>query len=235
MNRVAIIPARGGSKRLPRKNILEIMGRPMLSYPVGAALKSGLFSQVIVSTEDEEISAIAESAGARVVRPAALAQDRATVVQVCLHVLSVLKRERQLPVLFCCIYPTAVFITPADLAGSAALMDEPPPADVVMAVSEYNLPPVQALETAGGFLRPKWPEYVSLQSQFHPELVADTGTLYWARTGAFQAEMTFYSRRLKGFAIARKRAVDIDTPQDLDVARTLAPLLMKDEKGAKWS
>jgi N-acylneuraminate cytidylyltransferase len=231
MNReaVAIIPARGGSKRLPRKNILEILGRPMLAYPVGAALESGLFSQVIVSTEDEEIARVGESFGARIVeRPEALAEDRATVVQVCLHTLSVLQQEQCSFDRFCCIYPTAVFITASDLSASVRMLDEEPAADVVMGVSEYNLPPVQALEAKGGFLRPKWPEYVRLQSQFHPKLVADTGTIYWARAEAFATEMTFYARKLKGFSIPRKRAVDIDTPEDLDVARTLATLLLTD-------
>lgn len=233
---VAIIPARGGSKRLPRKNILEIMGRPMLSYPIGAALESGLFSQVIVSTEDEKISQIAESVGARVVeRPHDLAGDRATVVQVCLHTLSLLDQEQGSPDRFCCIYPTAVFITAADLKASVRLLDENPPADAVMGVSDYNLPPVQALKTVGGFLRPKWPEYVRLQSQLQPKLVGDTGTIYWARTEAFAAETSFYARKLKGFPIPRKRAVDIDTPEDLDLARTLAPLLLTDPGESKWT
>jgi len=234
MTRVAIVPARGGSKRLPRKNILEIMGKPMLSYPIAAALDSGLFSSVIVSTEDDEISNIAESSGARVVkRPEPLAGDRATVVQVCLHVLSVLQQERRSPDVFCCIYSTAVFITAEDLVASVRLMDEDPVADVVMGVSEYNLSPLQALELEKGYLKPRWPDYYSFQSQFHPKLVASAGMIYWANASLFKREETFYTRRLKGYNFSRLHAVDIDTPDDLETARLLAPLIVGGNKKMK--
>ncbi|WDP89721.1 MAG: acylneuraminate cytidylyltransferase family protein [Desulfobacter sp.] len=253
MNRcVAVIPARGGSKRLPRKNILDILGRPMLSYPVGTAIASGLFDQVIVSTEDEEIAGIAESFGARVMeRPAELARDRSTVVQVCTHVLDTLEKEGDFPDYFCCIYATALFITPEDigeayknLAGPISdrgrengldnradddrdngLNHDP---DVVMGVSEFNLQPVQALErNREGFLSHKWPEYTGRQSQFQPRLTASNGTFYWAKARAFDATTGFYPERLAGYQIPWLRAIDIDTPEDLENARRLAPIFLK--------
>ena len=225
MKRVAIIPARGGSKRLPRKNVLPIQGRPMLYYPVQTALKSKMFDRVIVSTEDEEIAKAAMGAGAEVFkRPISLAQDRATVVQVCKNVLDSLADQDTHPDFFCCIYATAIFITVKDIAKSFDLFDQKPNPDVIMGVSEFNLQPVQALEKKNGFLIPKWPEYLGAQSQFQPYLVASNGTLYWARTRAFKKNPTFYCNKLKGFAIPILRAIDLDTPEDLEMAKAILTL-----------
>ena len=223
MKRVAIIPARGGSKRLPRKNVLPILGQPMLAYPIRAALQSELFDRVIVSTEDQEIKQAALDAGADVFqRPEALAEDSAKVVQVCKQVLDVMREQDDQPEFFCCIYATAVFITPEDIRNSFQLFSQEPKPDVVMGVSEFNLHPVQALEEKDGFLTPKWPEYIGLQSQYHPHLVASNGTLYWARTSYFEQNPNFYCSRLKGYSIPKLRAIDLDTQDDLDFARFLA-------------
>ena len=196
---VAIIPARGGSKRLPRKNVLPILGKPILSYPIKAALESKLFDSIIVSTEDEEIAKHAQLFGARVIeRPVELAGDRATVVEVCLHVLEVLENENRYPNLFCCIYATALFINPNDLRESFRLLNTEPASDFVMGVSEYNLYPVQALIENDSYLEPMWPEYHAAQGQIQPRLVASNGTLYWARVSTFQDVRSFYGERLKG-------------------------------------
>jgi N-acylneuraminate cytidylyltransferase len=217
---VAIIPARGGSKRLPRKNVLEVAGRPMLAYPIFCALESELFDAVLVSTDDEEIAELARRAGASVIdRPAELAVDRSTVVQVCLHALEVI--DGRLPGVFCCIYATAIFLTPKHLRASGKLLDAAPPADVVMGVSEYHIHPVLALKEGDGYLTRMWPEYSGVQSQFYPCLVASNGTLYWARTDAFRRERTFYANRLRGYLIPRHEAVDIDTSEDLELARRM--------------
>ncbi|MCI5135662.1 MAG: acylneuraminate cytidylyltransferase family protein [Candidatus Electrothrix sp. AW2] len=227
MNRVAIIPARGGSKRLPRKNVLPIQGKPMLTYPVQAAQKSKMFDRIIVSTEDEEIKQVALKAGAEVFqRPEDLARDRATVVQVCKNVLDVLGEQNNYPEFFCCIYATAIFITPEDIKNSFLLFNQEPKPDVVMGVSEFNLQPVQALEEKDGFLNPKWPEYLDLQSQFHPHLVASNGALYWARTSYFEKNPKFYCPRLKGYAIPRIRTVDLDTSEDLKFCRMWAEITL---------
>lgn len=223
MDRVAIIPARGGSKRLPRKNILPILGKPMLTYPIQAAQKSEMFDRIIVSTEDEEIMQAASEAGAEIFeRPEELAEDRAQVVQVCKQILDVLKEQNEQPEFFCCIYATAIFIRTEDLINSYQLLKHDPRPDVVMGVSEFNLQPMQALEEKDGFLTPKWPEYLRLQSQFHPHLVASNGTLYWARTSYFEQNPDFYCSRLKGYTIPHLRAIDLDTREDLDFARLIA-------------
>ncbi|MFC1884986.1 cytidylyltransferase domain-containing protein [Thermodesulfobacteriota bacterium] len=223
MKKIAIIPARGGSKRLPRKNVRRILGEPMLTYPIKVALESNLFKEVIVSTEDDEISAAAISVGAKVVkRPAHLGHDRATVVEVCLDVLKKLEEEQPFPEYFCCIYATALFLNVKDLKDSFNLIHEKPVADFVMGVSEFNLHPLRSLEKSGYYLRPKWPEYIAKQSQFQPHLVASNGTLYWARTKIFKETMSFYGEKLKGYEIPKTRAIDLDTPDDLKLAEALA-------------
>ena len=209
------------------------MGKPILSYPIAAAKKSGLFDSIIVSTEDREIREAAIGAGATVLRrPNNLARDRATVVQVCLHVLQSLKKANALHEDFCCIYPTAIFLLPEDLRRSFSLMDEEPKADFVMGVSEFNLQPVQALIEKEGFLRTMWPEFRGVQSQFQPRLVASNGTFYWARTEVFLRAKTFYGKRLKGFLIPRIRAVDLDTPEDLQIVEIIAPHVLKAPNGS---
>jgi len=224
---ICIIPARGGSKRLPRKNILPILGRPMLNYTIEAALKSGLFDSVIVSTEDKEIAEKADSAGAEVFdRPIELSIDRATVVQVCQDVIETIISGGQESDYFCCIYATAIFITPDDLKDSFNLLNIEPCSDFVMGVSEYNLQPVQALVEKDGYLEMMWPEYHAIQSQYHPHLVASNGTFYWARISNFIENKSFYGKKLKGYIIPRMRAVDIDTMEDYRFAEILAGQLL---------
>lgn len=217
MQRLAVIPARGGSKRLPRKNVVPLGERPMIAHVLETARQTGLFERVIVSTEDAEIGDVAEGAGAEVHwRPEDLASDQASVVQVCVDVLSSLAEP---PERFCCLYATAAFLRIRDLRESEEWLDE---ADVVMGVSEYPIHPYKALENSvDGFLRPKWPVENARKSQEYPHLVASNGTFYWARTDRFLKEPTFYPERLKGFELPPERAVDIDTPEDLDWARKL--------------
>jgi len=223
MKTIAIIPARGGSKRLPRKNILPVLGKPIITYPIQTAQKSGLFDEIFVSTEDSEIREIASSTGANVIeRPAELAQDRSTVVHVCKHLLDQLSEKHIVPNCFCCIYPTALLINTDDLNNSFKVLHKEPYPDAVMGVSEYNLHPVQALIEKNNFLSPKWLEYIGIQSQFLPELVGSNGTFYWVRTKAFRKEYSFYLDRLKGYLIPKYRAIDIDTEEDFKFAKFIA-------------
>lgn len=223
MRAVAIIPARGGSKRLPCKNILPLGGRPMIAHPINLARQSGLFERVVVSTEHSKIAKISEEAGAEVFeRSDELATDKATVVQVCLDVLWRLEQEGAEPEAFCCLYATAAFLTVQDLLDSRARLTGPPEADYVMGVSEYPIHPYKALCSEKGFLKAVWPESAQLKSQEYPSMYASNGTLYWARTGAFLHEQSFYGQRLVGYELPPERAVDIDTPEDYDWACRLA-------------
>ena len=210
---VAIIPARGGSKRVPRKNILHVNGRPLIAYTIDAALKSECFAEVVVSTEDAEIAAISEAAGAVVQRrDARLASDTATMVDVCCDALGRLDRQ---PQRFACLLATAALRTADDIRSAAAML-VPSRCDFVMAVTEYEKSPLQALvEQSDGSLRLMWPDLIDLPRTEAPKLVVDNGSIYWCRTAAFLAERTFYGRSLQGYRMPRERSVDVDTATDL--------------------
>jgi CMP-N-acetylneuraminic acid synthetase len=155
-------------------------------------------------------------------RPEYLSTDRSTVVEVCLHVLDSLKKENILPTHFCCIYATALLIQREDLHRSYGLLKEEPECDVVMGVSEYSLHPVQALIEKQNFLTYMWPEYQGLKSQNYPHLLCSNGTLYWANTAVFKSCKSFYTKRLKGYLVPQNRTVDIDTPEDYEIAQIFA-------------
>lgn len=212
---VAIIPARGGSKRLPRKNVALLAGRPLLAYTIDSAQGSGLFTRVIVSTEDPEIRDVAAAAGAQVhARPAALASDTAGVVEVCGDVLAGIPEP---PETFCCLYATAALRGAEDIRAARALLD-PGRCDFVMAVTEYAKTPLQALvETGDGHLRLMWPDLVDLPRVTRPRLWVDNGSTYWCTTRAFLEARTFYGPNLRGYEMPRARSVDVDTADDLEL------------------
>ena len=220
MKRVAIIPARGGSKRLPRKNILPLGGKPMIVHAIEAAQKSGVFDEIIVSTEDEEIASIAKEEKVRVfTREDSLATDQATVAQVCVDVLEQLKTEDNFPDYFCCIYATAAFLLPEDLIESEKLLHQSVKADVVMGVSSYPIHPYKAMAEKDGILQVVWPQEAYKKSNSFPDFVASNGTLYWAKSETFSIETDFYPERLTGYKIPAERAIDIDTPEDYELAK----------------
>jgi pseudaminic acid cytidylyltransferase len=214
---VAIIPARGGSKRLPRKNILPVDGRPLIAHTIDAALSSDCFDAVIVSTEDREIAAIAAAAGAEIhCREERLASDTATMVDVCRDVLARLDmQQHRRPPRFACLVATAALRTADDIRRAGAML-EAPGCDFVMAVTEYEKSPLQALvEEPDGSLRLMWPELVDHPRARAQRILVDNGSIYWCRTEAFLAEGTFYGRGLRGYRMPRERSVDVDTATDL--------------------
>ena len=186
----------------------------MLRHPIRTAQKSGLFDEIYVSTESAEIAEIASQAGVKVIqRPSQLAEDRSTVVQVCLHALDTYPEIERL----CCIYATAILLKPESLIQSYTLLDTEPVADFVMGVSNYEHPPVQALKVNDyGYLSYMWPEWRGVQSQFHPPLVVSNGTFYWANRPPFTKEKTFYGNRLKGYVVPPEQVSDVNTPEDLE-------------------
>src|SRR5262245_47194206 len=210
---VAIIPARGGSKRLPRKNILPVDGRPLIAHTIDAALTSDCFDTVIVSTEDREIAAIAAAAGAEIHRrDERLASDTATMVDVCRDVLDV---EHRKPPRFACLIATAALRTADDISRAGAMLDASG-CDFVMAVTEYEKSPLQALvEEPDGSLHLMWPDLVDHPRARAQRILVDNGSIYWCRTEAFLAEGTFYGRGLRGYRMPRERSVDVDTATDL--------------------
>jgi pseudaminic acid cytidylyltransferase len=211
MSNIAIIPARGGSKRLPRKNILPLGGEPLIGRVIKACLESNIFDSVIVSTEDEEIAVIAKTYGASIhKRSKSLAADTSKVVEVCVDVLKNADCET-----FCCVYATAALLNSNTIKASHLFFSRSTESNCLMGVSKYNYSPVQALivndDNTAELLMPA---YEKTQSQFHPKIRASNGTLYWGRKQSFLEDKTFYCSSLKTFDIPSNEVCDIDTMDD---------------------
>lgn len=161
---VAIITARGGSKRIPHKNIRDFCGKPIISYSIEAALSSGVFDEVMVSTDDEAIASIARSFGAAVpfMRSAESANDYASTDDVIAEVLRTYEAGGTRFDRFCCIYPTAPFVTAEKLKNAMALLDQ---AESVMPVVAFSYPPQRGIILENGRIRRKYPEFLTARSQ----------------------------------------------------------------------
>lgn len=223
---ICIIPARGGSKRLPRKNVADFLGKPIIAYTVEAALQcADLFSRVLVSTEDEEIAEIAKRAGAELARrPPELASDKARIVDVCIDLIdSEAMAGRSYDVL-CCLFATAPMRTADDIRNTMSLIN-PGRVDFAMAVTNYDLPAHQAMrQNADGTLSAMWPDLVNARSQDIGELLCDNGSTYAASIEPFRRHRTFHGPGVLGYHMPRRRSIDIDLPEDLDMARLIAGL-----------
>lgn len=221
--RLAIIPARGGSKRLPRKNILLFLGKPIIAYTIEAALESGQFERVVVSTEDTEIAEISRRFGAEVdIRPTVLATDSATVVGVCEEFLAREKSAGSEYDVLCCLYATAPLRTASDIVETIKLI-EPNSCDFSMAVTRYAHYAHQALcKTEEFYLTPMWPNVVGLRSDVVGELVVGNGSTYCAEVSAFFRVKSFYGPRLRGYEMPLSRSIDIDTRDDFEMAEAMS-------------
>lgn len=192
----------------------------MIVHTIAAALETNLFSRVIVSTEDAEIAEVARIAGAEVdPRPSELATDKAQVKQVCLELLDREEQQGRIHDVFCCLYATAPLRRASDISNVMALLDDPK-VNFAFAITSYEQPVHQALEyDADGYLRPRWPERVNLRSQEVEQLYAGNGSTYAVRVPTFRQAGSFYGSGLAGHIMPRARSVDIDTKEDLELAR----------------
>lgn len=215
-NNVAIIPARGGSKRIPRKNIRPFCGKPMIAWSIDAALSSGCFDRVIVSTDDDEIAALASQykAEAPFRRPAELADDYTGTVPVIAHAIEWLQARGEAPEAVCCLYATAPFVQANDIRnGLKALESEA--ADYALSVTSYAFPIQRALRmTDGGRVEMFYPEYASTRSQDLEESWHDAGQFYWGRSEAWITGTPIMTADAIPIPLARERVQDIDTPED---------------------
>ena len=223
MRWLGVIPARGGSKRFPRKNIAPFRGRPAIVSTIEAARDSDVFDRWVVSTEDPEIAAIAREAGAEVdLRSASLASDAATIVEVCNDLLD---RERNAGRDFdaiCVLYATAVLRDANDVRATCALL-EPGECHFALSVCRYERYAHQALKMrADGGLEPMWPELVDLRSTALPTLVAGNASTYAALVPAFRAAGTFLGSPMRGHEMPLWKSVDLDYPDDLALAEFYA-------------
>jgi pseudaminic acid cytidylyltransferase len=220
----AIIPARGGSKRIPRKNVREFCGRPMIAWSIQAARKSGLFQRIIVSTDDREVSEVARQAGAEVpfIRPAELADDHTPTLPVIRHAVRWLEDHGEVVEAACCIYATAPFLRTEKLHNGLEVLHQFPGTDFVFAVTNFGFPIFRALRLdAGGRVAMFWPEHEKSRSQDLPEAFHDAGQFYWGTGVAWQKCAGLFSSRSRGLALPRTQVVDIDTEEDWRLAERI--------------
>ncbi|MBI2524650.1 MAG: acylneuraminate cytidylyltransferase family protein [Candidatus Rokubacteria bacterium] len=218
---LCLIPARGGSKRLPRKNLQEIAGKPLLAYTVEAALGSGLFRTVDVSTEDDEIAQLARAYGARVPyrRPAALATDAVSRMEVLFHHLEVIGPVPDDEIVVV-LQVTCPFCGAGDIAA-AVQRYEASGADTLVTVTDFPHPPQWALREDHEFLVRAWPETPMRRSQEMERLYCPSGAIQIGRVGVVRQQGTFYGPRCAGFYMPREKSLDIDEELDLRIARAL--------------
>jgi pseudaminic acid cytidylyltransferase len=221
---IAIIPARGNSRRIPRKNIKLFCGKPMIAWSIEAARASGLFDAIIVSTDDEEIARVAEANGAEAPfrRPAELAGDHAPTIPVIAHAIRWFTAERGPVTRACCIYATAPFLQSQYLREGAALLDRHAEADFAFSVTSYAFPIFRALTfPPDGALKMFWPENELKRSQDLPDAWHDAGQFYWGRPAAFLERQGFFSGVSYPIVLPRHLVQDIDTPEDWQVAEKM--------------
>lgn len=219
---VAILPARGGSKRIPRKNIRDFLGRPAIGWPIATAQACGVFDHIIVTTDDAEIARVATGLGAQApfVRDAALSDDYAGTIEVIADAVTRLNLAPDVPV--CCIYPTALFVEPDDLADGLAKLQAG--ADWVLSVGEYPTPIDRAYRLQDGLMVPRQPAMMPKRSQDLEPAFFDAGQFYWARAGRWADPAARIWDGAAGVILPADRAVDIDTPDDWARAERLAEL-----------
>ena len=219
MRTVAIITARGGSKRIPRKNIKEFCGKPIIEYSIEAALKTGIFDEVMVSTDDAEIARIAEAAGAKVpfFRSDENSNDFAATADVVLEVLGDYQARGEHFDLACCIYPTAPFITPEAIRTAMETLEREK-ADVCIPVVKFSFPPQRCVVVNEGRLVPKWPECMKMRSQDLEPYYHDCGQFYCLNVESFQEQKAIWMKDIVPFIQDESTVQDIDTVEDWKIA-----------------
>lgn len=228
--KIAVIPARGGSKRIPRKNIKNFKGVPIISYAINAAKKSGLFDHIIVSTDDEEIKNVSIDLGAIApfTRPEHLANDFATTVPVIKHAIEWSANNLGGVTDVCCIYPTVPFIKPKDIISAYEILINSKQVDYVFSATDYSFPIQRAFKVANnGFVEMYFPENYSARSQDLPRSYQDAAQFYWAHSGTFLREEEFFSCNSKAHLLPRYLVQDIDTLSDWVRAEYLYDVLLK--------
>lgn len=224
--RIAVVPARGGSKRIPRKNVRPFCGRPMIAWTIGALRQSGCFARIVLSTDDEEIAQVGRDLGAEVPfrRPAELSEDHTTTLPVIAHAVRHLLEGGWKPDLVCCAYATAPMLNPEDLRNAMRVLEDTG-ADYVFSCTTFAFPIMRALRVdAGGGVAPIFPSSIEQRSQDLPQAIHDAGQFYWGRPETFVDQRPIFSSRSRAYMIPRYRVQDIDTEEDWTRAERLFQL-----------
>lgn len=225
---IAIITARGGSKRIPYKNIKEFCGKPIIEYSIQAAKESGIFDEIMVSTNDKKIAAIAVKAGANVpfLRSEVNSDDYATTSDV---LLEVLEQYEKVGIQFenaCCIYPTAPFVTAQKLKGAMELLKKEN-CDSVIPVVSFSFPPLRGMTLKEGKLEYMWQEYAMKRTQDLEEIYHDCGQFYAFCVKQFKDSKKLVMDNTVGMVVSELEVQDIDNETDWELAEAKYQLLKK--------
>ncbi len=224
---ICIIPARGGSKRIPRKNIKPFMGKPMMAYSIEAAIESECFDRIIVSTDDEEMAQVAISLGADVpfIRPASLSGDHTATVPVIKHALEFIIESGDEVEIACCIYATAPFIKASDLKNGFEKLKQSK-SEYCLSVTSFPYPIQRSLRVnEAGSIEMLYPENYLVRSQDLEEAYHDAGQFYYGRCQAWLSEKPILANGSIPLIIPRSRVQDIDTPEDWQQAEIMYEVL----------
>ena len=231
MKNLCIIPARGGSKRIPRKNIKSFLGKPIIAYSIEVALESELFDEVMVSTDDEEIAEVAKQYGAKVpfMRSAESAGDMATTSEVLIEVLNRYAKNNQHIKNACCIYSTAPLLKQDYLVEAYNLMLNEG-FETVFPVLEFSYPIWRSLKiNEQGKTEMNWPQHLNSRSQDLPKAYHDAGQFYWFDVETFQKSKLLFSANSGSIVLNEMEVQDIDNPSDWRLAELKATLLKSKE------
>ena len=219
MKKVAIITARGGSKRIPRKNIRPFLGKPIIAYSIEAAIQSHLFDEVMISTDDMEIAAIGKQYGATVpfFRSHESSSDTATTVDALTDVFQQYSLQGVSFDYACCLYPTAPFVSAEKLQQAFALMEKNN-WEVVFPVMPFSYPIWRSLKEENGNIQMNWPEYAASRSQDLPPAYHDAGQFYFLKVEPFLKEKKLFGSNSGGMIIDEMEGQDIDNLVDWELA-----------------
>ena len=226
---LAIIPARGGSKRIPGKNIKEFCGKPIIAYSIEAAIKSQCFDKIIVSTDDEEIARVAKKFGAEVpfMRPKELSDDFTGTRAVINHAINYFSKENNQPQLVCNIYATAPFIQIEDIQLGLKNISNSD-CDFSFSITSFAFSIDRSLKiNESGRISPIYPDKMLLRSQDLTQAYHDAGQFYWGKTDAFLANKSVFSLDSIPVVLPRYRVQDIDTLEDWECAEMMYNTLKK--------
>ena len=226
---ICVVPARGGSKRIPRKNIKVFNGKPIIAYSIEAALESNCFDQVIVSTDDNKIAEVAKTYGAKVpfIRPAELSNDYAGTIPVIKHTIEWLENHNNTIDNVCCLYATAPFIQSQTIFKAFQQLQESK-ADYCFSATSFTFPIQRAIRiTRDDKVEMFYPEYFNVRSQDLEEAYHDAGQFYWGKAQAFKDELPLFSEASSPYILPRFLVQDIDTTEDWIRAEAMHKVLQE--------
>ena len=228
---VAVIPARGGSKRIPRKNIKQFCGKPMIAWPIEVAKQSGLFEHILVSTDDDEIAEVSMSYGAEVpfMRPRELADDYTGITEVIAHAVSWMYEQQWQPEVVCCIYATSVFLIVDDLKKGFEVL-RTGNWSFALSATDFEYPVFRSFNAhPDGGLKMIFPEHFEKRSQDFPIALHDAAQFYWGKADAWLNSLKIFDRYSTPVRIPRWRVQDIDTEDDWKRAELMFDSIRKNK------